>query len=224
MFVVYNKNSMSLKPRIFIGLIALLLQSCSLFSYSKEVNLLLGRMVRNPVRTGAILPTSTAATHCIAREALQYVDDSEDYVVELGAGTGCITAALLARGVAPDRLICVELDPELHKYMVERFPADQYPGLQIILGDATKLENILAEKSGKVAAIVTSIPMTGLPLEIRQAIAQACYNVLTPQGKVVQLSYRQKSAMTIPGMHRQLGGFVLLNLPPAFVWTFTKVQ
>ena len=39
--------------------------------------------------------------------------------------------AILASGVAPERLVVVERDPMLHKHLVERFP-----GVKVLLGDA----------------------------------------------------------------------------------------
>ena len=181
--------------------------------------MVLKKMIRNPRTMGAISPSSPALCKRMVREALQAVESTTDFVVELGPGTGCITAALLARGVAPDRLICVELDPELHKYMTDRFPE-----VQIILGDAAKLEEILDKKCGKIAAIVSGIPLKNLPLAAEKKIVRACHAALRPQGKMVQFTYGIRPTSTVPGFERTFSGFVLLNLPPAFVWTFTKVQ
>ena len=47
-------------------------------------------------------------------------------VVELGGGTGVITAALLARGVAPERLVVVEQSPALAAHLRQRFALLNY--------------------------------------------------------------------------------------------------
>lgn len=197
--------------------LVLLPQACTVLYHGKEAALFLGRMTKEPRRVGAVLPTSTTTSNVMAREALKAVSSSDEFIVELGPGTGCITRALLEQGVAPDKLICVELDPELHQYMTEQFPE-----LQIILGDAAQLKSMLAERCGKVGAIVSAIPMINLPTAKRKAIVQACYDVLKPQGKIVQITYRTQPAMAIPGLKRAFAKFVFWNLPPAFIWSLTK--
>jgi phosphatidylethanolamine/phosphatidyl-N-methylethanolamine N-methyltransferase len=52
-------------------------------------------------------------------------------VVELGPGTGPITSALIARGVAPERLVLVEANPRFCALLEAR-----YPTARVIGGDA----------------------------------------------------------------------------------------
>ena len=194
-----------------------LLQGCSIFSYSRENGFLLKRMIKQPYIVGAVAPSSGTLSKLMVREALQAVIGPEDFVVEVGPGTGCVTRILLAQGIPPERLICVEIDPELHKYMNEQFPE-----VQTLLGDAADLENILAEKCGKIAAIVSSVPLKILPYDKERAIIQAYHAVLKPGGKITQFTYGIHPTATVPGLKRSFGGIVLFNVPPAFVWTFTK--
>ena len=175
-------------------------------------------MAKQPRKIGAVAPSSQGLSNLMVREALQAVSP-DDFVVEIGPGTGCITRALLAQGIAANKLRCIEIDPELHKYMTERFPE-----VQTILGDAANLEEILAEKCGRIAAIVSGVPLKNLPLATEQAIIRACYAVLKPQGKLTQFTYGIRPPSTVPGFERSFGGFILFNVPPAFVWTFTKVM
>jgi hypothetical protein len=54
--------------------------------------------LRSPGTIGAACRSSAILAHCMA----QCVDpESNGYVVELGGGTGPVTAALLTRGIAP---------------------------------------------------------------------------------------------------------------------------
>ena len=48
--------------------------------------------------------------------------DPEEYVVELGPGTGAVTGALLAAGVAPHRLIVIERDGAFMEKLKADFP------------------------------------------------------------------------------------------------------
>ena len=64
--------------------------------------------LEKPLAIGAVTPSSRA----LARTMARYVDPaSTGPVIELGPGTGPITEALVARGVAEERLILVEFNP-----------------------------------------------------------------------------------------------------------------
>src|SRR3546814_15819026 len=60
------------------------------------------RFLKNPVGVASLTPSSPALGRLVA----QHVSREDDqYVVELGCGTGAITRALLPGGVPPERLI-----------------------------------------------------------------------------------------------------------------------
>src|SRR6202047_4533118 len=86
----------------------------------------------NPAVAGALSPSG----RFLARMMARYVDPRKaGPVVELGPGTGAITEALLARGIAPGRLFLVEFDPGFCKLLKRRFP-----GVHVIKGDAYQLD------------------------------------------------------------------------------------
>jgi len=58
----------------------------------------------------------------------------EGLIVEVGAGTGVVTQALLDRGTAAHRLLIVERAPLLFAHLCRRFP-----NLNVLLGDAALL-------------------------------------------------------------------------------------
>jgi phosphatidylethanolamine/phosphatidyl-N-methylethanolamine N-methyltransferase len=61
--------------------------------------------VENPRLIGAVSPSGPA----LAKAMASYVDvKTNDPIIELGPGTGPVTQALLARGIAPKRLFLVE--------------------------------------------------------------------------------------------------------------------
>ena len=101
---------------------------------------------------------------------------------------------------------------------------EQFPEVQIILGDAANLEEILGEKCGKIAAIVSTLPLKNLPIKLEKDIVRACHAVLKPKGRMSQIRAGLLPPSTAPGFERKFGGFVLFNIPPEFVWTFTKVR
>lgn len=71
-------------------------------------------------------------------------------VVEIGAGTGQLTAYLLERGW---EVVALEIEPRLVRHLRERFPADTFPGLRVIEADArdVDLRSILGRGARHVA-------------------------------------------------------------------------
>ena len=58
--------------------------------------------IEKPLRTGAVIPSSKA----LARTMARHVDrTSEGPIIELGPGTGPVTAALVEHGIDPSRLV-----------------------------------------------------------------------------------------------------------------------
>ena len=84
----------------------------------------------------------------LARTMASYVDPRiPGPVIELGPGTGPVTEALIRRGVAQDRLVLVEFNPEFCQLLKRRFPK-----ATIIQGDAYDLRETLSGSSGAAAA------------------------------------------------------------------------
>src|SRR5580658_2511836 len=61
--------------------------------------------LRKPQQMGAVAPSSPRLAKAMAR---WLPEDPQEYVVELGPGTGVVTEALLARGLDPKRLLAIE--------------------------------------------------------------------------------------------------------------------
>ena len=74
--------------------------------------------LRHPLEIGAFLPSSAAVGRAMAK-AVAF--DRPGMVLELGGGTGAVTASLLDTGCAPDRLIVVEREPALAATLRRRF-------------------------------------------------------------------------------------------------------
>ena len=65
--------------------------------------------VKHPFQLGAILPTSSSASRLMAKA----ISSSEmNLVLELGAGTGTVTQALIRKGVLEENLVLVEINRE----------------------------------------------------------------------------------------------------------------
>ncbi len=178
--------------------------------------LFLKRLIKNPRSLGAIAPSSKA----LARFICRHIDYKEgDYVIEIGAGTGSFTRAILNSGVPASKLIVVELDKELAQYLRLHFPA-----IQVIHGNATILEALIpACVIGNVQTIVSGIPMVNIPKKVQKEIIDSCFRILGEEGGILQFTYGSVSPVSAEsfGFFAQKLGRVLQNFPPATVWRYT---
>lgn len=135
-------------------------------------------------------------------------------VVELGAGTGACTGELLAR-LRPDAsLLAFEVDPDLADVLSARCPD---PRLQVVLDSAADVEQYLGDTRPEV--IVSALPFSAFPADLRRSILQRSRRVLAPGGVMLVLQYS-------PAIQRELAGifgsvrrrFSPLNVPPAFLF------
>lgn len=185
---------------------------------NSENFIFLKRLIKNPRSLGAIAPSSKQ----LARFICNHIHYNEaDYLVEIGAGTGRFTRALLQFGVPASRLIVIELDPELAQYLRMNFPA-----VTVIQGDATLLASLLPlETKGRVRTIISGIPMVNLPKKIQKGIMDACFDVLDENGSVLQFTYGLISPISVKdfGLHGEKLGRVMQNIPPATIWRYSKV-
>lgn len=177
--------------------------------------LFLRRWAANPLEMGSIVPSSPALGRRVAPAARRIAAGGP--VVELGAGTGAITRALLEGGIAPARLTVVEIVPEMAAVL-----ATTYPGVRVIRGDAWALPALLgAELTGRVGAVVCGIPLVLLPKPRQRALVEAIEAVAPGRG-FLHYTY----CATSPLDRRALGlagsrlAWTPLNLPPASVWHY----
>jgi phospholipid N-methyltransferase len=150
------------------------------------------------------------------------VDWASSHVLEVGAGTGAITDALLSRGIAPHQLLVIERDPTLVSYLRERFP-----DVRICCGDALHAGAILRDQGfGQVPTLISSLPIRNLKRRDRIAVVRGMMNALAPDGQLIQFTYA--ASCPIPsarlGLNAECLGRVWLNIPPAAVWRFTRRQ
>ncbi|MFE7410026.1 class I SAM-dependent methyltransferase [Streptomyces laurentii] len=192
--------------------------------------------LRRPRTTGAIAASSRrlayAMTEGIGLERARTV-------VELGPGTGVFTDAVLDRLGPGARLVAVELNPVL----AARLSAGRRdPRLTVVQGSAADLAALMAGLAagatadgkaagtaclGPVDAVVSGLPWTVMPRELRGRALDAVSDVLAPGGRFTTFAYLH-AAWTPPARHFtaelarrfarvERSPVVWPNLPPAFV-------
>jgi len=181
-----------------------------------ESILFLKRWLKNPLQIGAVLPSSASLSNLIAGFVRQTPDG---IVVELGGGTGCLTRSLLQAGVPAHKLFVVELDQELHKFLKGTFP-----GVNIIQGNAAELHKLIPQEyHGRVSCVISGMPMSTIPNEVVKKIVNRTFQVLDPEGFLLQYTYLNASSIPARklGLCKQRMGMTFRNLPPATVWKYT---
>ena len=179
-----------------------------------------GRWLRNPLSIGAVAPSSQG----LARGMSKPVDAAQPgWVVELGGGTGKMTQAALDQGIDPARLLVIERDPDLHRLLVDRFPA-----ATIVNGDATQVAEIARDHgAAPVKAVSSGLPLIGMPVDIRRAIVGGVFQVVEPGGVFVQFTYTLVSPVSAAimqefGLTGRWVERIWWNLPPARVWVYRR--
>lgn len=172
---------------------------------------------RDKKGVGALLPTSSIT----ARRMADVVDPTSGLLVlELGAGTGVITKAILQRGVQPDNLVSIEYAPHFYELLRRRFP-----DVDVRNGDVFELDTVLGERRGQTFdCVISAVPMLSFPLENRIALMKDLLSRI-PRGRpVVQITHGPMSPLpAMPELYSIAHfDFVVRNIPPAQLWLYTS--
>lgn len=175
------------------------------------------RFLAHPARLAAALPSSRSMARMVAAQVRRRGDD---YVVELGAGTGAVTRALLEAGIPASRLIVVEVDEEMAGFL-----DDAFPGVSVIHGSARDIAALLPGRAaGRVGAVVCGVPVSLLPRAEQKAMAEAMLSLLPAGASFLAYTYRLVSPLPAAalGLVGVRAGFTLRNVVPASVWAYRR--
>jgi phosphatidylethanolamine/phosphatidyl-N-methylethanolamine N-methyltransferase len=178
--------------------------------------------LKNPLAMAALSPSSRRLAH----EMIKQLPDHASRVIELGGGTGVFTRALLEKGIAPENLLVVELNEELHRLLHK-----QFPGVKVVCGDARDLEVIIERESfGKeegVDAILSGLGLLSMSRSTQRSILNAAFSVLGTNGRFIQFTYGPASPVSREllnelGLQVVRAGVAWRNVPPAAVYVYTR--
>lgn len=173
-------------------------------------------LLRNPRTMGAVLPSSKRLANAMA----SYINAPDDsLIIELGAGTGVITEAILATGIPSERVIAIERAPDLAKILRERFP-----NITVIEGDAVYLTQLLKKHDQPIGAVVSGLPLRSLPNQTRENILAEIAKLLGDNGRYIQFTYdiTNQGSVAPPGYSLSKAATVWQNIPPAKVNVYVK--
>jgi phosphatidylethanolamine/phosphatidyl-N-methylethanolamine N-methyltransferase len=173
--------------------------------------------MEKPLATGAVMPSGKP----LARAMAKCVDPKlEGPVIELGPGTGAVTAALVEHGIEPSRLVLVEFNPTFCRLLRTR-----YPEATVVQGDAYGIKRLLASLLRQpAAAVVSGLPLFTKPLKFRLRLLADAFTLLAAEAPFVQFTYAIVPPIprSYSGAHAQGSERIWLNIPPARVWVYRK--
>ena len=172
----------------------------------------------DPRAVGAIAPSGPALAELIACG----VTRSSGPVIELGAGTGVFTRALLGRGVREEDLTLVEYRPDFVRLLRERFPK-----ARVLRMDATRLRQFQLFENAPVGAVVSGLPLVNMQRRQIAAILAGAFSYIRPGGSLYQFTYCPwcpvpRSFLARLGLQATSIGRALLNFPPATVYQISR--
>lgn len=140
--------------------------------------------MRNPRRTASVCPSSPALSRTMA-EGIDF--GRAQTVVELGAGTGAVTRALLDRLPPGACLYAVDNNAAFVEHLKQSFPD---PRVVPIHGQASQLKSaLLTHGVDQADAIVSSLGFTSMLPGDRTAILNHIVSCLRPDGVLIQYQY-----------------------------------
>ncbi len=187
-------------------------------SASSDLLFFLRSWFENPLNVSAIAPSGEPLGRLITRE----VASGDGPVLELGAGTGVFTRALLRRGLAQRDLILVENSQRFASLLMQRFPA-----AKIVVGDAANLAPLGVALPHSVASVVSGLPLLSMPKPRVAAILEGAFHYLNEDGAFFQFTYGfqcpiPRRTLDELGLKASCVGRVYRNLPPAAVYRISR--
>lgn len=184
--------------------------------FDEEIRFFRG-MMQGPKQVGAIVPTSSVT----ARKMASVIDTASGLpVLELGPGTGVITKQILARGIAPEKIVSVEYSRDFYERLVE-----DYAGVNFIHGDAFNLEKTLGAFADQTFdSVISAVPLLSFPMEARIRLIDDLLSRMPAGRPVVQITYGPVSPVIAKPdrYHIQHFDFIVRNIPPAQLWIYRR--
>jgi phosphatidylethanolamine/phosphatidyl-N-methylethanolamine N-methyltransferase len=176
--------------------------------------------VADPLRVGAVAPSGDSLSRLMTKE----IFPSDGPVLELGAGIGTFTRALLARGIRESDLTLVEYGSDFMRVLQRRFPQ-----ARVLWMDASQLANYDLFPGATVGAVVSGLPLLSMSPRKVMSILSGAFSHVRPAGSFYQFTYGPRCPVPRPILDRlglkaaRIGGTVR-NIPPAAVYRITRRQ
>lgn len=175
------------------------------------------QFLRKPRQVAALAPSSRA----LAEAMVEQVPQRARRIAELGPGTGVFTRCLIDHGIAEQDLTLFEINPRFADLLAHRFPRAVLHRLPA--------QELAGVAGGPFDAVVSGLPLLSMTAAEQEAILDAAFARLAPDGAFIQFTYGPASPV-----RRGICGKLRLtftrtrriwaNLPPATVYVFRRVR
>ena len=175
---------------------------------------------RDPVAVGLPIASSSWTARRLAQATLEAAIPRSGPVLELGAGTGPVTQALIEAGCAQDQIIVVERDAELCTTLERRFRH-----LRVLHGDALELGGILARaRIPSVSVVLSGLPMRAVAPPAAARCYAGAFRSMPSGGAIIQYTYGFRSPVDPDEVALKLDatfvGREWRNVPPMAIWNY----
>jgi phospholipid N-methyltransferase len=186
-----------------------------------ETRQFLTAFLRRPTTMGAVVPSSERLATVLASVVSTV---GSPVVVELGPGTGAVSAVIAERLPAGARHLAVELDADMVAYLRRTRPE-----LEVVHGDARGLGRLLVEHGvHRVDAVICGLPWALFDDATQAEILAEISRVIGSTGAFTTFAYLHGMALGAARRFRLtlretfeevlVSATVWRNVPPAFVY------
>ena len=175
-------------------------------------------LLKSPSQISSIVPSS----RFLAKAMCQFIQLSEEEsIIEVGPGTGAITQAILNKIHSPSQLTLIEKNKVLYRYLRKYFN-----DINLLHCGIEEFEKKQQATKHKLKYIVSSLPLMSMPEAIKKQCIDAMIALLPPKGYLIQYTYHlfKKEIIQSDILALKEKRLVLLNLPPAKVLLYQKIQ
>lgn len=176
--------------------------------------------VKHPVMVGSIVPSSDRTI----RKMLAPVPWGEvQLFVEYGPGVGTFCRAVLDRLPRNATYIAIDTNPDFIRYLRKTIPDSRFIAVH---GSAADVEAIIADRGFAHADFVLSgLPLSTLPGNVADDIAQATHRALRPGGAFLVYQFNTFTNQLIgPYFERIDRGFEIWNVLPCHLFWGWKAK
>jgi phospholipid N-methyltransferase len=173
--------------------------------------------LKHPRMLGSVIPSS----RFLINNLLKQVNwNRARVIVEYGPGVGTITTEILKRLHRDGKLIVFETNGDFVEYLRTSI---RDPRIHIVHGSAERVEETVGELGLKGADyIISGIPFSVMPPQVRENILRATQAVLQPRGKFLVFQFSPAVSPHLNEIFSEVKkGFQPLNILPAWLFFCT---
>jgi phospholipid N-methyltransferase len=180
----------------------------------EQVALFAKNFFKHPKMLGSIIPSS----RFLINRVLRLIDwQRARVIVEYGPGVGTFTSEILDRMGPGSALVVLETNADFVAYLGHAIPDER---LHVVHGSAADVQHVLSDLGlGKADYVISGIPFSVLPPEVREGILKATRTVLQTDGAFLVYQFSPK---VLPYLERVFSSvnrdFEPLNVLPAQVF------